>query len=433
MTGMLVVAVVLGAAAVAALVVARSNHRTARRIDAVTVSLQGHSGLSSASPDEALARLSRAVLGFTGTERAEDIEVGRYEAALASMTQGVIVVDPASEILYRNPFAAGFLEGRHGEAVVGQTIDDLIEAANAGLASEREVQIYGPPRRKLYVSATPISHGDEALGAVVLIDDITEQERLDAIRRDFVANISHELRTPIGAVSLLAETLVDERDPAVIASLAGRLSSEAQRLADTVDDLLQLSRIEHGSDDDFEPVRLQSAIAAANDRVNAAAEQHGVEIGVTAPERALMVRGDVLQLTSAIYNLLDNGVKYIGADGGVIAVRARSVDDQIEVVVQDSGIGIPRKDLDRVFERFYRVDRGRSRASGGTGLGLAIVRHVVANHGGRISVDSTEGEGTSFTILLPALRTAHDASDDPGETPELPSDDGNGDHEVSTP
>ena len=424
MTAMFVVAAVLAAAAVAGLLVARSNHRTARRIDAVTAGLQGHSSLSSTSPDEALARLSRAVLAYTGSDRPGDIEIERYQAALAALTQGVIVVDRSSDVLFHNPFAAGFLEGRHGEAVVGQAIDDLTEAALAGLASEREVQIYGPPRRKLFVSATPIAHDDEALGAVVLIDDITEQERLDAIRRDFVANISHELRTPIGAVSLLAETLVDERDPAVIASLAGRLSSEAQRLADTVDDLLQLSRIEHGSDEDFEPVKLQSAIAAAHDRVNAAAEQARVEIGVTAPQAPLMVRGDVLQLTSALFNLLDNGVKYIGAEGGIIAVRARSVDDQIEIVVQDSGIGIPRKDLDRVFERFYRVDRGRSRASGGTGLGLAIVRHVVANHGGRISVDSTEGEGTSFTMLLPALRPAQDASDDPGETPELPSDDG---------
>ncbi len=433
MTGMILLAVVLAAAAIAGLWVARTRMNVSRRIDAVTTSLQGHSSLSSGTPDEALARLSRAVLAYTGSDRSDDEDIERFRAALAAMTLGVILVDQRANLLYHNPFAASFQDGRHGEAVVGQTIDDLIDAALVGVAGEREVQIYGPPRRKLFVTASPISGGDSQLGAVVLIDDITEQERLDAIRRDFVANISHELRTPIGAVSLLAETLVDETDPAVIASLAGRLSSEAQRLAHTVDDLLQLSRIEHGSDEDFEPVKLQSAIAAAHDRVRAAAEQRNVEIGINVPDRPLEVRGDVLQLTSAVYNLLDNGVKYIGGDGGVISVRARSFDDQLEVVVQDSGIGIPRKDLDRVFERFYRVDRGRSRASGGTGLGLAIVRHVVANHGGRVSVDSTEGEGTSFTIHLPALRPARGADTDPGETPELPSDDGSGDHEVSTP
>ena len=324
-------------------------------------------------------------------------------AAVEDMPIGVVLVDAEGRQAFANHFASSFLTGRHGDAVVARAIDELAQGALAdGADRDRQVQIYGPPRRTLDVSAHPIGPSGE-LGVNVLIVDVTEQERINAIRRDFVANISHELRTPIGALSLLAETLADETDHEVVSLLAVRINGEAERLAGTVNDLLQLSEIEHGSDDDFEPVRLQSVVASATDRVRAAAEQLGVEIGVVMPERDLEVLGDPIQLNSAVYNLLDNAVKYMGGDGGTISVRARRQDDRIELVVQDSGIGIPRKDLDRIFERFYRVERGRSRASGGTGLGLSIVRHVVVNHGGTIDVDSTEGEGTTFTVDLPAL------------------------------
>lgn len=324
-------------------------------------------------------------------------------AAVEDMPIGVVLIDSERQKVFANRFASSFLTARHGDAVVARAIDELARAAlEEGVDRDRQVQIYGPPRRTLDVSAHPIRPASE-LGANVLIVDVTEQERINAIRRDFVANISHELRTPIGALSLLAETLADETDHEVVSLLAVRINGEAERLAGTVNDLLQLSEIEHGSDNDFEPVRLQSVVSAATDRVRAAAEQHDVEIGVVMPERDLGVLGDSIQLNSAVYNLLDNAVKYMGGDGGTISVRVRRQDDRIELIVQDSGIGIPRKDIDRIFERFYRVERGRSRASGGTGLGLSIVRHVVVNHGGTIDVDSTEGEGTTFTVDLPAL------------------------------
>jgi two-component system, OmpR family, sensor histidine kinase SenX3 len=397
-------------AAVVAVLVIVSGQAAARarrlrdRLDALAVANGGGTLVASPSPDLALDRLERTLARRASVPPTmHQIEADRYRSALASITLGVVLVDEHGSVRYRNPFAASFLEGRHGAAVVGQVIDDLARAALDGAGGEREVQIYGPPRRKLFVSASPIVEDARFLGAVVMIDDITEQERIDAIRRDFVANISHELRTPIGAMSLLAETLVDETDSEVIATLARRIESEAGRLGSTIEDLLELSRIEHGSDEHFVEVALRGVITTAVDRVRAAADQAGVEIGVTLPARDLHVRGDERQLASALYNLLDNAVKYIGDDGGTVSVRARVVDDQVEIAVQDSGIGVPRKDLDRVFERFYRVDQARSRDSGGTGLGLAIVRHVVANHGGRIAVDSTEGEGTTFTMQLPSF------------------------------
>ncbi len=369
-----------------------------------------------------LRSVARAVDGAAAAETAEADHGPSLQAAIEGMPIGVVLVDTEGRQVVANGVASSFLTGRHGDVVVARAIDELARATlDDGAGRDRELQIYGPPRRTLRVSAHPIGSegGPGELGVNVLIVDMTEQERIDAIRRDFVANISHELRTPIGALALLAETLVDETDletdretgceadrgadRAVVAQLAMRINGEAERLADTVGDLLQLSEIEHGSGDDFEPVGLQSVVASAADRVRAAAEQRNVALGVFLPACDLEVLGDPIQLGSAIYNLLDNAVKYIGADGGTVSVRAHRHDDRIELGVHDSGIGIPRRDLDRIFERFYRVDRGRSRASGGTGLGLSIVRHVVANHGGTIEVDSTEGEGTTFTVRLPAL------------------------------
>jgi two-component system, OmpR family, sensor histidine kinase SenX3 len=328
----------------------------------------------------------------------------RLAAALSTITQGVVVADAAGDTIFENDFAAGFLRGRHGDAVVGHTIERLLAEALAGRIGEEELHLYGPPRRTVLLNCQPITGDDGALvGAVALIDDVTEQERIDAMRRDFVANISHELRTPVGAMSLLAETLIGEDDPEVVEHLAARILTEATRVTRTIEDLLELSRIEHGLDQDREAVSIQRVVAEAVDAVRAAADQRRVDVGSVQPDQPLLVLGDRRQLRTAIYNLLDNAVKYVGEGDGVVSVRSRQRDDLIEIQVQDNGIGIPRRDLDRIFERFYRVDRGRSRTSGGTGLGLSIVRHVVANHGGRISVDSVEGEGSTFQIELPAV------------------------------
>ncbi|MGK2949995.1 MAG: sensor histidine kinase, partial [Acidimicrobiales bacterium] len=284
-----------------------------------------------------------------------------------------------------------------------EAITELAELASSDPTIDiapRTVDLFGPPRRTVVLSALRLQEAGRPLGVLVVIDDVTDRRRLEAVRRDFVANISHELKTPVGALGLLAETLLAEDDPAVAQRLAGRLLTEAFRVGRTIDDLLELSRIEadeHGGRDDV-PVHL--FIAEAVDRMRPGAEQKDISIEVDEPTTRLKVAGDRRQLVSAVYNLLDNAVKY-SDEGSTVRVRARTDGRRVAISVEDHGIGIPRRDLERVFERFYRVDRARSRETGGTGLGLAIVRHVANNHAGEVEVDSREGEGSTFTLRLP--------------------------------
>jgi two-component system sensor histidine kinase SenX3 len=253
------------------------------------------------------------------------------------------------------------------------------------------------------ISARPLPHGH----SVAFVDDISERRRVEQTRTDFVANISHELKTPVGALSVLAETLIDETDPETIARVVTRMLAETDRASRTIDDLMELSRIEMGAERSDEPVRIADVIRAGVDRVTELAARDGITIAsLTTVETdvrqadALIVVADRRQLVSAVGNLIENAVKY-SEPGTSVQVRARRVEDWIEISVADQGVGIPQRDLDRVFERFYRVDRARSRTTGGTGLGLAIVRHVASNHGGDVSVTSVEGEGSTFVLRLP--------------------------------
>ena len=236
---------------------------------------------------------------------------------------------------------------------------------------------------------------------LVVIDDVTDRRRLEAVRRDFVANISHELKTPVGALALLAETLLAEDDAArrPAASPSGcwpRRSASVAPSTTCSSCLASRPTRRLGATTS----RCTCVIAEAVDRVRPAAEQQGITIEVEEPPRRLAVAGDRRQLVSATYNLLENAVKY-SDHGSSVQVRARTDGRWVDVEVEDHGIGIPRRDLERVFERFYRVDRARSRETGGTGLGLAIVRHVASNHAGDVRVESTEGEGSTFTLRLP--------------------------------
>ena len=254
------------------------------------------------------------------------------------------------------------------------------------------------------IRAVPLGNG-AALGggSVAVIEDVTERRRTDQVRRDFVSNISHELKTPVGALGVLAETLAGEHDPEVIERLAARMQKEAFRVARTIDDLLQLSQIEASGVPEAETVALEAVLAEAVERTRAAADLAEVRLEIEPVAPHLKVWGDRRQLVSAVANLCDNAVKYSDADG-VVTLSAGPAEGQpgwLELSVADEGIGIPATDLDRVFERFYRVDRARSRDTGGTGLGLAIVRHVVQNHHGEVTVTSHEGEGSTFTLKLP--------------------------------
>ena len=262
------------------------------------------------------------------------------------------------------------------------------------LAAARLVRVPEAVRVRL----VPVGeHGHVAL----LVEDVTEARRVEAVRRDFVANVSHELKTPVGAMALLAEALQDaSHDPEAVRRFAGRVQKEAGRLARLVQELIDLSRLQ-GADPLPSPtlVPVDQVVAEAVDRTRTAASARGIEI-VRGGERALTVRGSESQLVTAVGNLIENAVHY-SAERTRVAVAVRRRDGAVEISVTDQGMGIAEKDLERVFERFYRADPARSRATGGTGLGLAIVKHVATNHGGEVSVWSVEGSGSTFTLRLP--------------------------------
>ena len=360
----------------------------------------------------ALASQRRSAARLLAAERARDDAAVRAEhsasaaerlaQALDALHQGVVLCDADAHVFYRNLLAESFAGARHAEALAEQAISDVLKAAaQDGEPHTRTVELYGPPRRNLQISAVPLSDGTRSVGGVAVIEDVSDRKRLEAVRRDFVANVSHELKTPVGALGLLAETLADEEDAAVIRRLAHRMQAEAIRVGRIIHDLLDLSRLESEESPERGPVGVHVVVGQAVEQVRAAAEARGVDLDVAEIPRRITVPGDRRQLVSAVYNLLDNAVKY-SESGRSVHLRCATNGDWVELAVEDHGIGIPSRDYERIFERFYRVDRARSRETGGTGLGLAIVRHVATNHGGKVSVTSREGEGSTFLLRLPA-------------------------------
>jgi len=334
--------------------------------------------------------------------------------SLDALTSGVIVTDHAGKVVVRNRLASEIPTRSHEKALLESTAAELLAKAVQGTAVEREIEVYGPPQRILFVNAVPITASAQVVGALAVIEDISDHHRIEKTRRDFVANLSHELRTPIGAVSLLAEMLVDEEDPDTRAHLSDRMLLETDRMSDTIDALLELSRIESDGEVYDEVVSIKELIEEAVERTRVLADAHEIEVGAMAPASGVTITGNRGQLSTALLNLVENAVKY-SSPGDTVSVRARVEDDTVALIVQDTGRGIPARDLDRVFERFYRVDRSRDASTGGTGIGLSIVRHVAINHGGTVSVDSFEGEGSTFTMVLP-LEADPDVSPQPLHT-----------------
>jgi two-component system, OmpR family, sensor histidine kinase SenX3 len=308
---------------------------------------------------------------------------------------GVVVSDRNGDIVYRNQSARA-LSGTHAGVIVDEAIERHLRRAASGSRTEEVIELYGPPRRVVFVSAAPTTDG----GAYAFIEDVSERRRIDAVRTDFVANISHELKTPVGALAVLAETLADEEDPATIRRIADRMLEEAHRAARTIDDLMELSRIELGGEHVRDGVDTGDVIRAAMERVAEIARRREIQIDWLDRDQSATVTGDRRQLVSAVGNLVENAVKYSEV-GGLVQIRSRVVGPWNEFMVIDQGAGIPSRDLDRIFERFYRVDKARGRDTGGTGLGLSIVRHVATNHGGDVQVSSREGEGSTFVLRIP--------------------------------
>ena len=336
-------------------------------------------------------------------------DVERLESALDATRLAVVVAGPDASIDYRNRAAAELLDAHDSRVIVANALRELVVSGVRGEPGEREVELFGPPSTTFLIRVDPLSPEVDAAGGVVaVVEDVSSGRRLDSVRRDFVANVSHELKTPVGAVSLLADALRGEAalgaeaDGDVVRRLSSRVSAEMARLAHIVDDLLELSRIEAGDELDMESLDIHAVVTEAVARIANAAEIRGVSIVVRSSE-GVSVMGDSGQLISAVANLVDNAVKYSPAASSV-DVTVGSVGGEVRVEVVDHGVGIPARDLGRIFERFYRVDQARSRETGGTGLGLSIVRHIVANHGGGVEVESREGRGSTFALTLPVLQ-----------------------------
>jgi two-component system sensor histidine kinase SenX3 len=243
---------------------------------------------------------------------------------------------------------------------------------------------------------------------LLLVEDLTEARRIEAVRRDFVANVSHELKTPVGALAVLAEAMTDEDDLGVVHRIAARMIDESHRVSRTIDDLLELSRIELGEEPVRDVVDVIDVVEGAIERSRPLAEARTTAIELLELSEGVDVLGDRRQLVSALGNLVENAVKYSEV-GSSVQVRVRVEGQWVELMVADHGIGIPVQDHDRIFERFYRVDKARSRDTGGTGLGLAIVRHVATNHRGDVQVSSQEGEGSTFVLRIPLANIGSDA------------------------
>lgn len=333
------------------------------------------------------------------------VQLLRQAVDLAS--QGIVVCDADGQVVLRNAPARELVNARDGDLLADRAVEAALSRALAGSNHEETLDLYSPTRHTLEIRSYPLGGTSPPLGAVALVDDVSELRRLEAVRRDFVANLSHELKTPLGALSLLAETLEGEDDPDVAARLTGRLGGEARRLSRIVDDLLDLSRIEARASGTLVPVSLSAVIDEALEGFHEPAAARGIKIDFSPLGEELVVLANKRDLVSAVANLVDNAINY-SEPGGTVYLSAGRCDGRACLWVRDEGIGIPKRDQERIFERFYRVDRARSRWTGGTGLGLAIVRHVVAYHGGDVSVQSVEGEGSTFTLSFPLVEPGGD-------------------------
>ncbi|CAN5644903.1 ATP-binding protein [soil metagenome] len=341
----------------------------------------------------------------------ESVLAPGVSTVLAALRSSAVVLSPDDRVLRASPaaYATGLVRG--DRLLVEPLVALAGRVRRTGPAREVELEL---PRGPLGGEPLAVVARVAPLGTqgqiLVLVEDRTEAHRIDAVRRDFVANVSHELKTPVGAMGLLAEALLDASDdPAAVRRFAGRMQHEAVRLSHLVQELIDLSRLQ--GDDPLtsaSAVALDEVVADAVDRSRLAAAAKSITL-VTGGEQGLKVLGDERQLITALRNLIDNAINYSPERTRVAVAVRREQDrkqDMAEISVTDQGIGIPAREIDRIFERFYRVDPARSRATGGTGLGLAIVKHTAQNHGGEVTVWSVENSGSTFTLRLPLDSTS---------------------------
>jgi two-component system sensor histidine kinase SenX3 len=344
------------------------------------------------------------------------ITVSEMLAHIVSLSPvGIVVVDTYRDVVYTN----------HRARELGLVRDRLLDdrawlAAQRTLSTGEDVEVDLSPRRRALPGRSGLSvrghvrllTEEDRRFAVVYVDDQSEHARMEATRRDFVANVSHELKTPVGAMGVLAEALLASADdPDNVRRFSDKMVVESKRLADMVGELIELSRLQGAEPlPDLEAVDVDTVVAEALSRYKVAADKADIAITSDAPT-GYKVLGDQPLLVTALANLVSNAIAY-SPNGSGVSISRRRRGDNIEIAVTDRGIGIAAADQERVFERFFRVDKARSRATGGTGLGLAIVKHVAANHNGSIRLWSQPGTGSTFTLSIPAYPDRASESDE---------------------
>ena len=341
------------------------------------------------------------------------LDKNTLESVLTHMNDALLILDPTGAVVMINPAAERIFGittaetlGRHPiEVIHHYELDALVRRAEGErIPVSAEIEVHHPERRALRVQANPVRRpAGGLLGTLVAAQDVTNLRQTDLIRQEFVANVSHELRTPLASLRALAETLQDgaRHDPEAGPRFLAHMIAEIDRLTLLVSDLLDLSAIESGRAPlNMGPVSVDDVVQDVVAKFQLVAARRGITLGIDAAEDLPPMWADETRIEQALANLVDNAMKYTG-DGGSITIRGLERDGFIALSVADTGVGIPAEHLSRIFERFYRVDRSRSRALGGTGLGLSIVKHIVTSHGGRVEVQSAEDHGSTFTLLVP--------------------------------
>jgi len=355
-----------------------------------------------------------AVLAWRVSERQQSRPIPTDEptvppgvsAVLSVLRSSAVVVDGSDTVVKASAPAYAMGLVREGALVPEELAGLVREVRRDGQIRETELVMPRPQGPERHVTARVAPLGSRLV--LVLVEDRTRERRVEAVRRDFVANVSHELKTPVGAIQLLAEAVRDAADdPEAVRRFADRMVTESDRLTDLVQQVIELSRLQ--GDEPLEspsPVSVDDAIAVAVDTNSIDAAERRVEVVVDG-DKGLKVPGNEEQITAAVANLVANAVT-ASEPGSRVLVTTSAEERTVGISVVDRGIGIPDAELDRIFERFYRVDPARHRSTGGTGLGLSIVKHVAASHGGEIHVRSREGEGSTFTLTLPRAGAAEE-------------------------
>jgi two-component system sensor histidine kinase SenX3 len=355
-----------------------------------------------------------AVLAWHISDRQQQDRPAREEPVVPAGVAGVLsvlrssaVVVNESDVVLKASAPAYAMGLVRGTSLASDELAELVsQVRHDGQIREAELVMSRPAAPSRHVMARVAPLGSRLV--LALVEDRTRERRVESVRRDFVANVSHELKTPVGAIRLLAEAVSDAaEDPVAVRRFSGRMLTESDRLSRLVQQVIELSRLQ--GDEPLEsplPVSLDDVIDVAVDTSAIDANAKGISV-VTGGTSGLKVFGSEEQVTAAVANLVANAVSY-SEPSATVLVTTKAADGNVEISVVDQGIGIPTNEIDRIFERFYRVDPARHRSTGGTGLGLSIVKHVAATHGGEVRVWSVEGQGSTFTLTLPqySSRTA---------------------------